>query len=142
MRIRIEAPALQDMIEHADSQHPLECCGLLSGRGGVIQTATRATNESHSSHQFFVPAAELFAFFREVRRSDRQFLGIYHSHPFSEALPSRRDAAEFFYPEASYWILSGRQPEPEVRCFVWSGTAFQEKRFEVVEAERSPARRG
>ena len=138
MNIRIERPALQDVIEHASSQHPLECCGLLSGWEGVIQTATPATNESQSSREFCVPAAELFAFFREVRRSDQQFLGIYHSHPFSRAFPSRRDAEEFFYPETSYWIVSGQQPGPEVRCFVCSGTGFEEKRFEVVGVEGRP----
>jgi hypothetical protein len=37
-----------------------------------------------------------------------------------------RDAAEFHYPEVSYWVISLRPPEPEVRCFRWTRTEFSE----------------
>lgn len=134
MPIRIQHRALLKMIEHARTEHPFECCGLLSGDLGLVQTATPATNAIRNSHRFFVPPVELFAFFRRIRRSQERFLGIYHSHPFSEAVPSRRDAEEFFYPEASYWIVSGTRPEPEVRCFIWSGVGFEETPFQIVGA--------
>jgi len=121
------------MVEHARREHPLECCGLLSGSGWEIDGIRETGNQRQSCDEFFVPVEELFAFFQELRRSGKEHLGIYHSHPTSRSLPSSRDVAEFHYPEVSYWIVSLKGEEPDVRCFSWDKGNFQNVDFKVYE---------
>ncbi|MFQ5738399.1 MAG: Mov34/MPN/PAD-1 family protein [Acidobacteriota bacterium] len=131
--VSIRRPVLERMIGHARRDYPLECCGLLSGRGRVIDEIVEATNQRQSRTQFAVPARELVSFMRAARNSSKRLLGLYHSHPRSEARPSQRDIAEFFYHGASYWILSLKRRVPEVRCFRWDQTAFEETAFLIVD---------
>ena len=119
------------MVEHARREYPLECCGLLSGSGGNIDGIRATGNKRRSREEFFVPVEELFAFFRGLRRSGKEHLGIYHSHPTSRSRPSTRDVAEFHYPEVSYWIVSLKGTEPDIRCFCWDQRDFKNVDFEV-----------
>ncbi len=121
------------MVEHAHREYPLECCGLLSGSGWEIDGIRETGNQRQSRSEFSIPVEELFAFFRELRRSGREHLGIYHSHPTSRSLPSSRDVAEFHYPGVSYWIVSLKGEEPDVRCFRWDERDFKNVDFEVHE---------
>lgn len=120
------------MIQHARHTYPLECCGLLSGSGEAIDRVRKTSNQSRSSKEFSVPPEELFAFFKELRQTGRRHLGIYHSHPWSESLPSDRDEAECHYPEVSYWIISLKTDEPDVGCFKWHQGGFERVPFRVV----------
>lgn len=129
--VRITGKVLQEMVEHARREYPLECCGLLSGSGSDIDGIRATGNQRESREEFFVPVQELFAFFKGLRRSGKKHLGVYHSHPTSESLPSSRDVAEFHYPEVSYWIVSLKGAEPEVRCFRWDEGDFENVDFEV-----------
>lgn len=128
--VRIRRIALAKMVNHARRELPLECCGLLSGRDGVIEKVHPAHNQKRSRTEFLIPIQELFAFFKDLRHSGRDHLGIYHSHPATEAFPSVRDAAEFHYPGVSYWIISLGAQDPVVRCFLWEDTGFNETAFE------------
>lgn len=121
------------MVEHARREYPLECCGLLSGSGWAIDGIQTTGNQRQSRSEFSIPVEELFAFFRGLRRSGKEHLGIYHSHPTSRSLPSSRDVAEFHYPEVSYWIVSLQGEEPDVRCFRWDKREFKNVDFEVYE---------
>ncbi len=119
----------QQMRAHSRREYPLECCGLLSGRGERIERATEATNELASETAFSIPPTELIAFFKALREGRERFLGIYHSHPQGPAEPSQRDLHEFSYPEATYWIVSG--PETAVRCFRWKANRFEPSSFQI-----------
>ncbi len=131
--VRIDGKVLEKMVEHARREFPLECCGLLSGSGWEIDGIRETGNHRQSRREFSIPVEELFAFFRGLRRSGREHLGIYHSHPTSRSLPSSRDVAEFHYPEVSYWIVSLKGEEPDVRCFRWDKRGFKNVDFEVHE---------
>ncbi len=129
--VRIAGKVLQEMVEHARREYPLECCGLLSGSGWNIDGIRATGNQRQSREEFFVPVEELFAFFRGLRRSGKEHLGIYHSHPTSRSRPSSRDVAQFHYPDVSYWIVSLKEAEPDVRCFCWDQRDFKNVDFEV-----------
>ena len=129
--VRIYQWVLDQMVEHAREVYPLECCGLLSGREQTVDQITPAFNEKRSEREFSIPPKELFAFFKLLRLSSRKLLGIYHSHPDSEAVPSARDLREFHYPEASYWIVSLKNREPDIHCFRWGKIGFEPVAFRV-----------
>ena len=64
------------------------------------------------------PPRDLFRILRELERSGRELVGIFHSHPATAAYPSATDVQLAFYPEACYLILSLADPErPVLRAF-------------------------
>ena len=118
MGVQIEAAVIDSMLEHARLETPLECCGLLMGQAGRITRLRRMRNLAQSPIRYEMAPGELFRFFRDLRGSGLQHLGIYHSHPSSEAYPSATDIAQAFYPDCIYVILSLVAPgAPSVRAF-------------------------
>ena len=129
--VKIQQAILRQMTEHARVGMPNECCGLLSGKYGLIDDIRLCQNECGSPSAFRVPNHELFDFFRCLRESGREFLGIYHSHPDGTTKPSERDVAEFYYRDASYWIVSLHNGLASVRCFEWRRVRFVEVPYVV-----------
>lgn len=118
MGVQVEAAVIDSMAEHARLEAPLECCGLLMGEAGRITRIRRMRNVAQSPIRYEMAPGELFEFFRDLRGSGLQHLGIYHSHPSSEAYPSTTDIAQAFYPDCTYFILSLLAADrPAVRAF-------------------------
>jgi [CysO sulfur-carrier protein]-S-L-cysteine hydrolase len=117
-RVQVKKSVLNQIIQHAQSESPLECCGLLSGRRQVINDLHQMSNHARSAVRFEMDPLELFLFFRELRATENDHLGIYHSHPATEAYPSASDIRESFYPDCSYFIISLKDPRaPQIRAF-------------------------
>ncbi len=95
------------MLEEARRNITQECCGLLAGRAGAITNSFPARNAHVSpSTSFEIAPADLFTLFREMRAQGLDFLGIYHSHPKSENVPSPTDIERAYYPDIAYFIVS------------------------------------
>ena len=135
MLVLVPQRVIQEMVDHAFEEAPLECCGLLFGRGKVIEGIVRATNARKSRTEFEIPPAELFDFVRDLRRRSREFVGIYHSHTQTDAVPSEKDAAEFHYPEVTYWIVATISGTADVRCHAWQEGGFRRVPFKVMGRE-------
>ncbi len=129
--VKIRAAVVDRMLCHARVEWPLECCGLLAGTDGMITAAFPATNALASPCEFFVDAAELIGTLRRIRESDLKHLGIYHSHPDTENVPSARDAAMAFYPSCTYFIVSPHSIRP-LRAFEFVNGKAAELDIEVV----------
>ncbi|HEX6971675.1 MAG TPA: M67 family metallopeptidase [Limnochordia bacterium] len=105
--LRIERPLLDQMIDHCLAAFPEEGCGLLSGRGERVTSVLPATNAAAAPREAFALApAEQLRLFREIARRGEELVGIFHSHPRSEPVPSRRDIESAFYPEVAYVIIT------------------------------------
>jgi proteasome lid subunit RPN8/RPN11 len=106
------------MIRHAQADAPLECCGLLVGRGDTIEECVPTVNVRHSESAYQVDPAVHFATLRRVRETDHRIVGAYHSHPRSAALPSATDVAEAYDPDLIYVIVSlADSGGPAVRAY-------------------------
>ena len=115
---RIARSALQQMLELARADAVHECCGLLAGRDSIISTIFPARNALASATAYEIAPQELFALFREIRTQELEFLGIYHSHPQSENIPSATDIARAYYPDAIHFIISPKPYAPKpIRAF-------------------------
>ncbi len=56
--------------------------------------------------------------FREIRAQNLELLGIYHSHPQTENIPSPTDIARAYYPDAIHFIISPKRDAPKpIRAF-------------------------
>ena len=115
--LTIPAGIREDMIAHARELAPHECCGILSGKDGLVAESYRITNilASMSEHElsrfegaklsdlqrltpeeradiaFQMDAREMAMAQRDIRTKGHDLLGFYHSHTFSPARPSQTD---------------------------------------------------
>lgn len=122
------------LLGHARRQATRECCGLLAGSDGVITRAFAATNVAENPvKNYEIAPREIVRLMREFRERKLGFLGIYHSHPNSENVPSPRDIELAYYSEAIYLIVSPRPyAEKPVRAFSIRDGRATELEIEIV----------
>ncbi len=127
--IRVRAEILDAMLQYARRQPGVECCGLLAGHGAIVDAIFPAENALASPKAYEIAPRELFALFRRMREEHFEHLGIYHSHPTGENIPSTRDIEQAFYPEAAFFIISPQLDVPKpIRAF-----SIREGRAEELE---------
>ena len=118
---KLEKRFADEMVAHALSEDPNECCGLLAGQEGEVVKVYSATNAVHSPYRYVIDPKELLRFFNEIEWGEHQWkvIGNYHSHTHSEAYPSPTDVREAHLgPEAIYLLISLRNLErPDIRAF-------------------------
>ena len=131
--VRILRSVIDAMIDHARRDAPLECCGLLAERGGVIDEAIPTRNLHGSRVAFLIDPADHFAALRRTRADGREIVGAYHSHPRSPAVPSATDLAEAHYEEFLYIIVSLMGDQPDVRGYRLANQRFEESRLEICD---------
>ena len=111
-----------------------ECCGLLSGREGIITHAFPAENvATDPSKNYEIAPKEIVRLMREFRAAGLQFLAIYHSHPNGENIPSARDIELAYYSEEAYLIISPQLDAPKpVRAFSIRDGRVQELEIAIL----------
>lgn len=118
MNLRLPATMREEIIAHAKSELPRECCGLIAGKDGEATRLYRLTNVEAGNRLYRIDDDELYGVIRELDDREEDILVIYHSHPVTEAYPSRTDVDLAFYPDAFYLICSLQDPErPSLRSF-------------------------
>ena len=133
-RVSIKKDILEAIIQHAREDVPLECCGLLMGQGNLISHLRKMKNALQSPMRYSMEPPALLHFFKELRSLRLIHLGIYHSHPTSEAYPSSVDVEQAYYPDCTYFIASLRNPRsPSVRAFSILDRTVQEKEIQVID---------
>jgi proteasome lid subunit RPN8/RPN11 len=115
--MNIQPRVIDAMIDHARRDAPLECCGLLAARDGVIDTCIPTRNLHASPVVFQIDPAEHFAAIKRSRLEGREIVGAYHSHPRSPAVSSPTDLAEAHYEEFLYVIVSLADDQPDVKAY-------------------------
>jgi proteasome lid subunit RPN8/RPN11 len=116
--VQIKREILEAIVRQAKEEAPRECCGLLMGEDEIVTHHRPMKNVSESNVRYAMEAQALFQFFKDLRAANQKHLGIYHSHPASEAYPSETDIRESFYPDCAYFIVSLMNPgSPLVRAF-------------------------
>jgi len=130
---RIEKRYIDDMIAHAREEAPNECCGFLAGKDGRVLQFYRGTNAEQSRYRYEVDSDELYRIHRECEERGWEFVGIYHSHPSTEAYPSPTDVRRASWPEALYFVVSLRDSEsPTVRAYRIVDGQVSEEELEIV----------
>ena len=130
-RLVIPRELVDRVIDHARRELPNECCGLLAGiiAEGVGYAFERASirNDLLSPTGYLTNARDLFEAYRAMRAAKIEVLTVYHSHPTSEAVPSRRDVEENTYGDSVVHLIVGLAgPEPEVRAWWLTEGGFRE----------------
>jgi [CysO sulfur-carrier protein]-S-L-cysteine hydrolase len=137
----LDKDSYDQLVAHAESEWPNEACALLAGHGpadgdGGGWTVTKVfvvPNAEPSPSFYFIDAKAQLAAMNEMDDNDWDLVGIFHSHTFTEAYPSKTDVklAEP-YPDPAYLILSlADRDAPELRAFSVRDGQVSEVKVEV-----------
>jgi len=94
----LPAALCAQLLAQARAVFPAECCGLLEGvwdgQGVTVSAIHLSANLSPTPKTAFeIDPALHFRLLRGLRRTGRDVVGCYHSHPTGKAQPSSRDRA-------------------------------------------------
>ena len=89
--MKISKGILEMIYEQAEEEAPLEACGYLAGKEGVITSHYKMTNVDKSETHFSLDPKEQFQVAKNVRADGSDLIAVYHSHPASPARPSEED---------------------------------------------------
>ena len=152
--LKLAPDALEEVLAHARSTHPEECCGAvleIDGRDVVrrftnIQAKLHrddpAANPRDAVTAYSPEPKELFAALRDGDAPGARLKVFYHSHTRVGAYFSGEDRAramfgdEPSYPEVTYVVVSDSRTPGEVRAFRWDEQQrdFVEVPIEVARA--------
>jgi proteasome lid subunit RPN8/RPN11 len=132
--LTIAREIVEEIVAHARSEHPRECCGILAGKNNFINHIFKLTNIETDPEKYWMDPREQIQTFEGIDRLHLELLGIYHSHPHSLPYPSPLDIKRAFYPTIAFFIISLHNPEkPELRAFQIVKGKVRGKRFRVEE---------
>jgi proteasome lid subunit RPN8/RPN11 len=132
--MKLASAARDEIIAHARKDAPIEACGYLAEKDGVVSRVFRLTNADASPEHYTLVPAEQFAAVREMRKSGYELRAVYHSHPASQARMSREDLRLAFDCGLSYVIVSLAGEEPIVNSFTISDGAAIAEEIEMFPA--------
>jgi proteasome lid subunit RPN8/RPN11 len=130
------------MVAQAQAELPNECCGLLAGTIGAdgiarIERRFPMVNALASPIAFEWEPKTQFAAVRDMRPLGIEMLAIYHSHPTSDPIPSKKDRASYaearpLLGDVMHFIVGLRESPPQVRGWWLERDASREADWEVV----------
>ena len=120
--VRLGAPLIEAIVEHARAGDPNEACGLVIGdrpaaEGGVALRFEPTGNKAASPYRYEIDPEDLLRLTIATDDADEAFWAIVHSHVRSPAYPSPTDVALALYPEALYLLVSLAADEPTLAAF-------------------------
>ena len=133
--VRIPKEIYEAMAAHVVEGYPKEACGALGSKDGQVVKHYPTANAAEQPDDFSIIAPEaLLDIFDDIETYDGEMI-YYHSHPKSEAYPSRRDKDWAKRNRLLYIIFSHRfYPEPPyARIFLINeDDSVTEGRIEVI----------
>jgi [CysO sulfur-carrier protein]-S-L-cysteine hydrolase len=112
--MEISQAQFDEVIAHAQTDAPNECCGYMRLNDGAVDEVFRAENLRNSPYGYEIDPRSLLA--ANDLDDDGFGVAIYHSHPRSPAEPSQTDINLALYPHWLYVIVS-LAGEPEMRAW-------------------------
>lgn len=134
--IKLSKSDYDKIVEHAQSEAPIEACGLiageLNGNDKIVKKVYILTNVDHAEEHFTLdPKEQLFAV-KNMRANGLTPLGNWHSHPVSPSRPSDEDKRLAYDSSASYMILSLMGDEPVLNSFHIEGDNAEKEELVIV----------
>jgi len=90
--------------EYSENQKPNEACALLFGKDNIVQELFLAENIDKSPINFTISNKQLIEGYNIAEKEKMEVIGIFHSHPDSEAYPSNTDK-KFMQSNPVAWVI-------------------------------------
>lgn len=119
IEIRISVKDLRLISKEMEESRPYEACGILVGRvqgdAAVVEKTIPAYNIKKSRTRFEIDPAQLYSVWNESEGEGKEIVGIYHTHPYTSAMPSSWDR-EYMEANPVVWIICGADG---VKGYIW-----------------------
>ncbi|KFM20335.1 CysO-cysteine peptidase protein [Marine Group I thaumarchaeote SCGC AAA799-P11] len=92
------------LTEHAENEKPNESCAILFGKENVISEVFLTKNIDESPVNFTISNEQLIEGYKIAEEKKVDVIGIFHSHPNSEAYPSNTDK-KFMQSNPVAWVI-------------------------------------
>jgi [CysO sulfur-carrier protein]-S-L-cysteine hydrolase len=134
--LRIPRRLFDAMTAQAAAELPNECCGLLAGViAGGIGTVSHwfplPNIAKPPTTEFLSEPRAMLAADKAIRAAALDVLAVYHSHPASPPVPSRKDRERNFSESVMNLIISLQQGQPDVRAWWLTESDYCEGQWEV-----------
>jgi proteasome lid subunit RPN8/RPN11 len=113
--MKLKKAIYDDMIEHCRNCLPYEACGILAGKNNFVTEIYKIKNIEDSFVSYFMEPKEQLKAMKDIRQRGLDMIAIFHSHPFGNAYPSKKDRDLAFYDV--YYVIVGFEPKIEVKSF-------------------------
>jgi len=115
--IKIKKEIVEQLFVHANKDKPLEACGYLAEKDGVICQHFEMKNADQAEDHFALDPVEQFSVLKQTRKLGLDIRGVYHSHPATPARPSEEDIELAYDPTVSYVIVSLVDQKETIKSF-------------------------
>jgi len=131
--LRIKKEIFDKIVEHGRQEAPLEACGYLAEKDGLICKYIEMKNVDRSPIHYSMDPAQQFAAVKNCRDEGFTIRAVYHSHPETSAYPSAEDVKLAYDPSLSYVIVSLAKEKPSINSFtIKNDNVFQDK-IKIIE---------
>lgn len=92
------------LTEHAENEKPNESCAILFGNDDLVSEVFLTKNIEESPVNFTISNEQLIEGYKIAEEKRVEVIGIFHSHPNSDAYPSNTDK-KFMQTNPVAWII-------------------------------------
>ncbi len=92
------------LTEHAENEKPNESCAILFGKDDTVSEVFLTKNIEESPVNFTISNEQLIEGYKIAEEKKVDVIGIFHSHPNSEAYPSNTDK-KFMQSNPVAWVI-------------------------------------
>lgn len=118
MRLWLTPAQAEAIARYALDGRPNEVCGLIAGKGEQAQQIIPVANSAADpEHHFRLDDQAFTKAMFDIERNGLSLIGIYHSHPKSDQVPSQEDIQQFNYPGTVYLIVGLRDGKPRLAAW-------------------------
>ena len=90
--------------QYSENQKPNEACAILFGKNNEVLDIFLTENIEESSINFTISNEQLIEGYKIAEEKKMEVIGIFHSHPNSDAFPSNTDK-KFMQSNPVAWII-------------------------------------
>ena len=107
-KIIISESQKKTLVNHANNEKPNESCailfGIVDGQKTIVKEIFLTKNIDESPVNFTISNEQLIKCYKTAEEKKMEIVGIFHSHPNSEAYPSNTDK-KFMYSNPVVWVI-------------------------------------
>ncbi len=130
--LKITRDIINEISAHGRAEAPLEACGYLAAKAGVVCKSIAMKNIDASPVHYSMDAAQQFDAVRRCREEGLSIRAVYHSHPETAAYPSAEDIKLAYDPAISYVIVSLAEYTPSINSYIIKGNTVFPEQIQIV----------
>jgi len=103
-KIRLAQSDKTILSEYSENQKPNESCAILFGKNNQVLDLFLTENIENSPVNFTISSKQLIEAYKMAEEKKMEVVGIFHSHPDSDAYPSNTDK-KFMQSNPVAWVI-------------------------------------